>query len=65
MRCASSTINSGMVIVVDFNIVFQRKQKKLQILSLQNNFDVIFVNLFLLKIKMNELSSVLVNLMQT
>ena len=63
MRCASSTINSGMVIVVDFNIVFQRKQKKLQILSLQNNFDVIFVNLFLLKIKMNELSSVLVNLM--
>ena len=63
MRCASSTINSGMVIVVDFNIVFQRKQKKLQILSLQNNFDVICVNLFLLKIKMNELSSVLVNLM--
>ena len=49
MRCASSTINSGMVIVVDFNIVFQRKQKKLQILSLQNNFDVICVNLFLLK----------------
>lgn len=63
MRCASSTINSGMVIVVDFNIVFQRKQKKLQILSLQNNFDVVCVNLFLLKIKMNELSSVLVNLM--
>ena len=64
MRCASSTINSGMVIVVDFNIVFQRKQKKLQILSLQNNFDVVcVVNLFLLKIKINELSSVLVNLM--